>query len=71
MAQHELARPETGWTERNDMRLADADFDDFASNAGLDAFLIANGYTQATCDKLTQNDKVYAVRQLKNANSVK
>lgn len=35
----------------------------YASNDDLDAEVIAEyGYTQAEVDKMTQNDKIYAVR---------
>ena len=43
----------------------------YADNDSLDAKLLANGYTQLQIDKLTQNDKVYAVRSIANPNSVK
>lgn len=47
--------------------------DPFESNNALDARLLSAGgvYTQAYVDKMTQNDKVYAVRQLDLAESVK
>lgn len=34
----------------------------FVDNDSLDARLVAIGYSQADCDKMTQNDKVYALR---------
>lgn len=34
----------------------------YDSNTALDTRLLALGYSQATLDKMTQNDKVYAVR---------
>ena len=43
----------------------------FADNASLDQRLLAAGFSQAYVDKLTQNDKVYAVRQLEVPDSVK
>lgn len=45
----------------------------YADNASLDQKLLAIGgvYTQAYIDKLTQNDKVYAIRQFENPDSVK
>lgn len=70
MAQFELSRPEFGPAERNGKRLADADMAKFASNAALDTYLLTQGYTQATLDKLTQNDKVYAARQKLDATAV-
>lgn len=47
--------------------------DPFTDNASLDQKLLAMGgvYTQAYIDKMTQNDKVYAVRQNENPDSVK
>ena len=35
---------------------------DYDSNDSLDANLLLAGYTQATLDSMTHNDKVYAVR---------
>lgn len=45
----------------------------FTGNDTLDRRLLTAGgiYTQAYLDKMTQNDKVYAIRQLENADSVK
>lgn len=45
----------------------------YADNGSLDAKLLAIGgvYTQAYIDKMTQNDKVYAVRQFEVPDSVK
>src|SRR5687767_5714957 len=43
----------------------------FADNAALDQRLLALGYTQLSVDKMTQNDKVYAVRQAEIPDSVK
>lgn len=45
----------------------------YADNASLDAKLLAIGgvYTQAYIDKMTQNDKVYAIRQFEVPDSVK
>lgn len=34
----------------------------YDSNTSMDTRLIALGYTQAQCDKMTANDKVYAIR---------
>lgn len=47
--------------------------DPYTDNDSLDAKLLAMGgmYTQANIDKMTQNDKIYAVRQSLNPNSVK
>lgn len=47
--------------------------DPYTDNDSLDARLLAIGgiYTQAYVDKMTQNDKVYAVRQSLDPNSVK
>lgn len=47
--------------------------DPYADNGSLDQKLLAMGgvYTQAYVDKMTQNDKVYAIRQFENADSVK
>lgn len=44
----------------------------YASEATLDARLLAMGgmYTQAVIDRMTQNDKVYAVRLNDDASSV-
>ena len=45
----------------------------FADNDGLDQYLLAAGgvYTQAYVDKMTQNDKVYAIRQMVASDTVK
>lgn len=45
----------------------------YEDNASLDQKLLAMGgvYTQSYIDKMTQNDKVYAIRQFENASSVK
>lgn len=45
----------------------------YADNDSLDQKLLAMGgvYTQSYIDKMTQNDKVYAIRQFENAASVK
>lgn len=45
----------------------------YSDNDTLDKRLITAGgiYTQAYVDKMTLNDKIYAVRQLENADSVK
>lgn len=47
--------------------------DPYTDNASLDQKLLAIGgvYTQAYIDKMTQNDKVYAIRQFENPASVK
>ena len=47
--------------------------DPYTDNDSLDARLLAIGgvYTQAYIDKMTQNDKVYAVRQNSDPNSVR
>lgn len=44
-----------------------------ADNGSLDRKLLAIGgvYTQKYIDSMTQNDKVYAIRQIENAESVK
>lgn len=45
----------------------------YGDNDTMDRRLLTAGgiYTQAYLDKMTQNDKVYAIRQLENADSVK
>jgi hypothetical protein len=45
----------------------------YTDNASLDQKLLAIGgvYTQAYIDKMTQNDKVYAIRQFEQPESVK
>ena len=45
----------------------------YADNGALDRKLLAIGgvYTQKYVDSMTQNDKVYAIRQFENADSVK
>jgi len=45
----------------------------YADNDSLDAVLLASGapYTQLYIDKLSQNDKIYAVRQLSLPDAVK
>ena len=43
----------------------------FVDNDSLDQKLLAMGFSQLYIDKLTQNDKVYAVRQNANPNGVK
>lgn len=45
----------------------------YADNDSLDAFLLDMGgiYTQAYIDHMTQNDKIFAIRQHQNADSVK
>jgi len=35
---------------------------DFASQATMDTRLLALGYSQANIDKMTENDKIYAIR---------
>lgn len=47
--------------------------DPFTDNDSLDAKLLAIGgvYTQSYIDKMTQNDKVYAIRQNVDPNSVR
>lgn len=47
--------------------------DPFTDNGSLDQRLLALGgvFTQAYVDHMTQNDKVYAVRQAENADAVK
>jgi hypothetical protein len=42
----------------------------YNSNSALDAALIAAGYTQARCDQMTQNDKIYALRLTSDAAGV-
>lgn len=41
----------------------------YDSNASLDTALLADGYTQATLDSMTQNDKIYALRLADDADS--
>lgn len=42
----------------------------YDSNDALDAALITEGYTQTECDKMTQNDKVYALRLANDSNTL-
>lgn len=41
-----------------------------ASNDDMDAALLAAGYTQSRIDKMTGNDKVYALRLINDPTSV-
>lgn len=43
---------------------------DYSDHDAMDATLLANSYTQAQIDHMTQNDKVYAVRLISDAASI-
>jgi hypothetical protein len=69
MAQHMLTPPEVGFVDKNRNGKGDSSMEpDFTGalvdNTSLDTKLLTLGgcYTQSYIDKMTQNDKVYAVR---------
>jgi len=78
MAQHMLTPPERGFIDPKRTASGDSTLEpDFSTklndNSSLDTALLAIGgcYTQAYIDKMTQNDKVYAIRQNVDPASVK
>lgn len=75
MAQVQTAPPNVTFIDKrfnpkSDTGLKLGTLANYASNASLDTRLLALGYTQATLDKMTQNDKVYALRLKDDAGSL-
>ena len=44
---------------------------DFVSTATIETKLLASGFTQATLNKMTSNDKVYALRLVEESAGIK